>query len=296
MEPAFKSSDEAKEYAINATAAYLDENAMQTRINDFTRYLANASSEQDKIFWHNQIQELEVWRGSDAFINGLHPQGIDELILELLELRALVFAFQCVELKNNPFAQYVFFSQWVMGITYVTFSIIGKLSSKNPKDNSLRGLWQKVAWHINDDNAFTAEEIQRINTAFDNKDGHFSNGKSPAILVRNKSIAHNEFSPKVYWDDIDDDIKILVRTWSMITSWSSMGLIQPFRDSKQAFAGLESLLAAEEIRELSKQRECYIQKTRQWAITRLHDGSEDAERSPFAKISVGISRAPNSQE
>ena len=109
---------------------------------------------------------------------------------------------------------------------------------------------------------------------------------SSTMRFRNKAIAHNESSPRVDWVEIDEDIKLLCRIWSLISMWSSIGITEPFRPSQQAFSGLDSIFTPLEIRALSEQHNIYIEKVESWCTHSLVDNSKVSKRSPFRKISV----------
>jgi hypothetical protein len=66
---------------------------------------------------------------------------------------------------------------------------------------------------------------------------YFTNKNSKALLFRNKVIAHNEKNLTMRWDEIDKDIEILVKIWSLVVSWSSFGLFDPFRTPSRHFQG-----------------------------------------------------------
>jgi len=91
---------------------------------------------------------LKEWVDSGNFKNGHYPQGVDELIFELIEWQASIYAFQNVDTEKNPFLEHAFYAQWLMGGIYAIFCLIGKLVSKDQRDNSLRKLWNTVHNYI----------------------------------------------------------------------------------------------------------------------------------------------------
>lgn len=288
----FKSEDDAKNYSIGITAKPLHPDDVENRISSYRSYSESAVDEENKKYWLNELDKLEEYVASDEYKNGEYSQGIDILILELIEWRASISAFQKIDNKNDPFTKHAFYAQWAMGGTYAVFCILGKLVSKDSRDNSLRKLWKMVSGYIENSGLCGNGEVELIFNKMHNTEGHFTNTNSRAMLFRNKVIAHNESSPKIEWVEVDEDIKLLCRIWSLITMWSSFGIIEPFRSDQQAFSGLESVYSSAEIKLLQEQRKQYIEKVKGWCTHSIVDGESVSERSPFGKISISMNILP----
>lgn len=283
----FMDSETAKNHAIQKTSGHVDrERALQV-LEDYRGYLAHASNEEDRQTWLTEIEELEGWLASEQFNSGNYPRGIDELVLDLIEWRAVQYAFLNVETARNPFS-HLFYQQWLIGSVYAVFSLLGQLTSKDRRDNSLRKLWDEVSPFIHADGACPGEEMEHIRTRLDRESGQFTNEGSRAILFRNTVIAHNEKSLQIEWDEIDKDIETLVRLWSLIVTWSSFGVLNPFRQPNQVFAGLDGLFSSGELMQLSAKRKEYIDRAISWCQTHLHNGLGDGGRGPFATFSVTV--------
>lgn len=287
------SIEDAKNYACKMTNRSLTQDVAQRRLEYWKGQLDKAENwhnldnteiEQSKNVFRGQIESIKDWLESEEFENGDFPQGIDELMLELIEWRALKYAFQNTETEKSPFKDHIFFSQWLIGGTYAVFSILGKLVSKDKRDNSLKNLWQKLSPFIEQDGACTNEEIEYINRKLHDTSGHFKKENSKTISFRNTVIAHNEKNLTIKWGEIDKDIEILVRIWSLIVSWSSFGLFDPFRTSEQAFSGLESFFAGQELTLLKAKRTEYLDRVTRWSVTHLHNGVRDTGRGSFSKL------------
>jgi len=279
-------SEEAKTYACDVTNGASSLEKAQRQLGYFRHHLAISKSEEQQAVWGGEIAHIEEWLSSARFQRGEYSRGVDDLLLELIEWRALTFAFQNVETERSPFNDHVFYSQWFIGGTYAVFALLGQLVSKDERDNSLRKLWRYVSPFIASDGACTREELDCINQRLDEKMGHFTNENSKAFMFRNKVIAHNEWSPTIEWSEIDKDIEILVRIWSLIVSWSSFGRFKPFRTADHAFSGLESFFNAEELKRLKAKRQEYLSQVFQWAVNYLHSGQRDPGRGGFSKLSV----------
>ncbi|WP_126454374.1 hypothetical protein [Sulfuriflexus mobilis] len=282
----FISEEDAKNYCMGITTGHLSHEEIKNKIDSYNFYKENACSEEDKNHWEDEINKLKSWSNSNEFKNGDYPQGIDELILELIEWRASIYSFQNTDTERNPFKKYVFHAQWLTGGIYAIFCLIGKLVSKDPRDNSLRRLWNAVSGYIDSSGLCGEGELEQIEIKMHYSEGHFSNLNSKAMLYRNKVIAHNESSPRVEWYDVDKDIELLCRIWGLITMWSSLGVVEPFRKGEMVFSALDNVFTPRDIMALKNKREEYLDKVNKWCISSLIDGSTVSDRSPFVILSI----------
>lgn len=90
----FKSTDEAKMFACAVTSSYLNEEDALKKLKTYKTYLKNSSTADERKFWNEEIKSLEDWLSSDKFKAGNYARGIDALILELVEWRSSLFAFE----------------------------------------------------------------------------------------------------------------------------------------------------------------------------------------------------------
>jgi hypothetical protein len=132
-----------KNYAVEKTNRCLSHDETHRRLEVFRGFLSRAIHEEDKKIWRTQIDSLEDWLKCDKFKNGDFPRGIDELMLELIEWRALKYAFQNTETDQNPFKEHIFYLQWLVGGTYAVFSILGKLVGKDKQKTHLARKFHK---------------------------------------------------------------------------------------------------------------------------------------------------------
>lgn len=282
-----QTSDEAKTYTCLATSGRHNHEKAVRSLEYYRGMFSRATDEESKTVWRQQIEELETWISSEEYKFGDYPQGINHVILELIEWRAMLYAFQHVETESDPFREHVFYQQWLIGAAYAMFSLLAKLIGADKRENSLRKLWLNVEKFVARDGACLKEERKFISAQLDKTSGQFTNDRSKAILFRNTVIAHNEKSVQVEWGAIDEDIKVLVRIWSILVSWSSFpGGIPLFRTSEQAFSGLEGLFQVGELSSLAICRQEYIDMVKLWARTYLHNGQPDSGGTAFAQISV----------
>jgi hypothetical protein len=284
----FKDTNEAKEYTVNYTNKSKTLEQINSSMNFYKGMLEEAHSEESKKIWQDELNKLEDWKNSDDFKAGRYPQGIDELILELIEWRAVIYAFQQVNTERDPFKESGFFAQWYIGAVYGIFTIVGKLVSCDSRDKSLRKLWANISPIILSDGACTEAEVKFINEQIDYDSGRFTNNRSKVICFRNTLIAHNEAHPIVSWDDVDIEMSLLIRMWSLLVAWSSLGLFSPFRTSEQAFLGLESFFQPSEIEALKKERELFLEKVKTWSSCYAHSGENDIGRGAFSTLTVTV--------
>ncbi|WP_421227904.1 hypothetical protein [Aeromonas enteropelogenes] len=285
----FNSISEAKEYVVFCTNKAKTIEDIDLNISYYQKIVDCTDCENSRELLLLEIDKLNKWKDSSDFKSGSYPQGIDELILELIEWRAIIYALQSVETKRKPFEESGFYWQWYVGGIYGVFSIFGKLLSKDQRDNSLRKLWKDISQIMLDDGACTRPEVDYINSVLDVKIGLFTNENSRTLLFRNKLISHNEAMPIVRWDDVDKDFSILIRMWSLLVSWSSYGLFKPFRTDEQAFIGVESMFETSEIILLKEKRQEYIKMVELWSTNYVHTGKVDAGRGAFSSLSVNVS-------
>lgn len=285
----FDTIDEAKEYVVLLTNRARTIEDINSAIIYYQEMVDGSHSKESRSLWLSELDRLNKWKGSDDFRNGNYPQGIDELILELVEWRSMIYAFQHVETKRKPFNESGFYAQWYVGAIYGVFSIFGKLLSKDKRDNSLRKLWGIISPVMLSQGACTKLEVDFINAALDVKSGRFTNESSQALLFRNKLISHNETVPVISWDEVDNDFALLIRMWSLLVSWSSFGIFQPFRTGEQVFQGVESMFDKTEIMDLKAKREEYLNMVKKWSISYAHTNYIDLGRGVFSSLCVKVS-------
>ncbi|MFB2718367.1 hypothetical protein [Shewanella xiamenensis] len=285
----FNTVDEAKEYVVSLTNKARTIENIDSAISYYQEMVDSSDSEDSKKLWLSELDKLNELKNSDDFKNGKYPQGIDDLVLELVEWRSIIYAFQNVDTQREPFKESGFYAQWYLGGIYGVFSIFGKLLSKDIRDNSLRKLWETISPIMLGEGACTRQEVDCINAALDVKSGRFTNENSQALLFRNKLISHNEAMPVVKWDEVDKDFAFLIRMWSLLVSWSSFGLFQPFRTDDQAFLGVESMFDRSEISNLKAKRQEYLKMVEKWSKSFVHTGEVDPGRGAFSTLSVKVS-------
>jgi len=276
---------EAKEFCNNRTNSRLSEEEALEKIRQLEGYVSNDPSEHSKLLFQEWIGEIRGWVDSDERKKGEFPQGIDQIILDIIEVRAFIYALQKTPSAQNRLSNSFFWQQWLIGSAHTIIAGIGKLVSTDSRDNSLANLWKEVGGWIKEDGACDVDEAVFVEEAFKRKTGYFDNKNSKAFNYRNKSIAHNEHSPEITWDDLDPDMRILVRSWSLLVAWSSFGILNPFKTNQEAFGGLESFFPMEEIIKLGTERNSYLDMVKGWSTTYLHTGISDPGRGAF---SVGV--------
>lgn len=285
---------EAKEFCNNKTNSMLSEEDALKKISQLEGYIKNDPTEHSRKLFNEWIEEIKSWIDSDARKKGEYPQGIDQILLDIIEVRAFIYAFQkSPEIQAR--LQTFFWQQWLIGGAHTIIVGIGKLVSTDSRDNSLANLWKKVGDWIKNDGACDMDEAIFIEEAFKRKTGYFDNKNSKAFNYRNKSIAHNEHSPQLTWDDLDPDLRILTRSWSLLVAWSSFGIFNPFKENSEVFGGLESLFSSNEITKLGKQRNTYLEMVKKWSTTYLHTDTFDPGRGAFSLgVKISFSNASES--
>jgi hypothetical protein len=79
----------------------------QRQLAYFRQHLENSKTVGQATVWRAEIGRIEEWLSSTRFQRGEYSRGVDDLLLELIEWRALKFAFQNVETERSPFNDHV---------------------------------------------------------------------------------------------------------------------------------------------------------------------------------------------
>ncbi len=283
--------DEAKEYACNYAVRWLSEDELLQRIEAAKITGETAPTDNLRDYWQTEVLKLRELLDSKEYREGDFHQSVDQLLFELIEWRAMFYAIQQSETSVDPFKQHVFLQQWSIGGVHTMYSILAKLVDSNNKTRSLFHLWKRVSGFIEKETG--SEEVQFLSRQIAGKDRIFSNEKSEAIRFRNKVIAHNEKSHSADLSNLDNDIQILARIWSVITTWSSFGVIEPWRDAQTTFSGLNLFYGAADLLLLQSNRQSYLNKVETWCRTNVCTKTYDARSPYFSSFSVTASITPN---
>lgn len=234
----------------------------------------------------SRTHELE----SDDHKGDNDSQGLNKLVLTIVEYRAMIYALQKVETKNNPFQDHLFHSQWLCGSAYAIFSMFGKLLGTGHTENSLRQLWFDIQLMMVESKGCEKNENDKINKILNSKEGELCSRNSCSLRFRHQVIAHNENLHMLSWDKFDNEFKTIIRIWSIIVGWCSFGIVDPFSSTEFAFSGLKDQFTDSEIAQLAKKRSEFLAQIELWSKTSLWDGTIDKYRCAFARVSVQISR------
>ncbi|HFQ5429225.1 TPA: hypothetical protein ACGUOO_004311 [Vibrio vulnificus] len=281
----FDTEESAKSYALSALAKHASEAQLIRNIEDYMRYQDLYSDDlEQRQYWKDRETESREYLCSEGFKAGKYHLGVDELILELIEVRAIIYSFQIVDISSNPFESYTLHSQWLSGCTYKLIAIYGKLLSRHKDDKSLKNVWCNVSSYIKGSSLTTSEEVSELTSFILG----ISNQTSNVMKYRNKAIAHNEQQPNVEWSDVDHDLRGLCRVWSLITMWCSLGVMSPFVESDRAFSGFEPVVTHNELSALRKARAKYLEDVRGWCTENFVTRTQESKRTPFAELSIQI--------
>jgi hypothetical protein len=235
-----------------------------------------------------ELSSLRSWLHSEELRDGSFHQGINALFLEMIEVRALFYAFiktgeQNLEFFENEIFKTVFFQQWKVGCIYLMYESFSKLVSYKDKDKSLIKLWPRISSFLPP--TVDEDEVELISKVLCKTNRQFVNARSGSIKFRNKVIAHNQLNEEPELLEFDREVQKLSRVWAILVLFYSEGIIQPFRKAGLAFYGFDKFFEFAEMRYMYKFRQEYLDKIDSWARTRLHNGSL-SHRGPIVKISV----------
>lgn len=278
--------DDAKSHAMKMMAGTLSPSEIDERINDYKNYASFEDDEHKRLHWLGEIEGLEKFKNEEAYLNGHYPKGIDELYLEMIEWLSMIFAFQQLDESEVLLSKFSFLQQWYLGGTYMIFALLGNLTSGHRDDNSLTNLWISVSSLLGEFEELGAGELELLTTSLVGEKKIFSNRNSQALRYRNKVIAHNEQSIRLSWDEIEKEIGIVSRVWSLLTMWCSNGVMSPFRNGRMAFQGLEAICSKSQIDLLIAGRRQYINRVTTWCCQSVVDHKTVGKRSPFVEVSL----------
>lgn len=233
------------------------------------------------------INRLQIWLESEELNSGRFNQSLNELILELIEFRALYHAFiesgkTNAEFFDNDFFETALFQQWKMGGVYIMYTSLSKLVSYGTQDKSLIKLWSRISSFI--ENTLDKKEFDYITAILSKEnDKRFVNATSDAIKYRNKVIAHNQLSLEPELEELDKDVRELVRVWGLIILFHCEGILLPFRKNEIAFSGFSQFFDFPTLQILYKNRQSYIDGVYEWSRTNLVSGEVDS-RGPFMNL------------
>lgn len=106
----FKNISDAKEYVVQVTNKARTIDQINSSIEYYQSMVDSANSDESRSLWESEVEKLKLWKNSDDFKDGSYPQGIDELILEVIEWRSVQAAFQEIETEKDLFKHSGFFA------------------------------------------------------------------------------------------------------------------------------------------------------------------------------------------
>lgn len=120
----FNTINEAKEYVVSLTNKARTIENIDSAISYYQEMVDSSHSEGSRNLWLSELNELIEWKNSDDFKNGNYPQGIDDLILELVEWRSVIYSFQNVDTKRDRLKKADFMRNGMLGesMGYFQFS------------------------------------------------------------------------------------------------------------------------------------------------------------------------------
>ncbi len=113
--------------------------------------------------------------------------------------------------------------------------------------------------------------------------------RSGPIVFRNKTLAHNEKSLTINWSEIDEDIALLSRIWSLSVIWNSTPIVKAALEHKNslAFISLENVFSDLELKQLADKRAEYIDEFYSWCVTNCVSGKKE-KNNPFISFNIQI--------
>lgn len=186
-------------------------------------------------------------------------KGIDVMMIDMIQFRAMIYAFKSLE-GNHAFIQTVFFKTWQVGITYAIYSLFGKLADKQQDVSSLKKSWDEAY----ENPSFPKDSNTKSLNAWFKKLGR---NTSQTIAYRHLVIAHNaeegKYEPSYdwtnyNWNKFDTDFKQLVNAWGVLSKFSGTLLALPFASGKETFNELNFIFKPHDMQVLAKKYDKFI--------------------------------------
>jgi hypothetical protein len=284
----FDSEKDAKHHVMALMAGTLSPRDATQRLADAERYRERASNAEERDYWSTRADALQQWIESDTFRSGAYAQGIDSEFLELVEWRAQIAALVETPSDPNPFVRSEFFARWLVGASYAVLILLGRLVSRDKRDNSMANAWGVAIPYLSSSTGFSREEVRALEEIKDQSRGRFTRARSDTVRFRNKTVAHNEATLRIAWESVDQDVRILARIWAVLIRWAGGPVLFPFRNAGEVFGGLGAVYSTAEFDQLCNRRDQYLEQTKRWCITNVVTNGVDPSSSPFATLNVSV--------
>lgn len=266
----FSDLDSVKDYICYKTDRAFSLSTIEQEINNYYKLATFDSKFKESFLYDAKL--LEFYKESPDFLSGNFFEGINDIVYSLISIRGSIYAFSECGLVESLRKNSIFFDQWYFSCTYSIFINLRKLSTNGKKENSLRNLWFETYKYLVGDIKNVSDEAEFICEKY--------NKSFPTTIYRNKRIAHNESNPKVFWDDIDQELGFHIRVWSLLVSWASAHF-QVLNCSELDFKGLEALVGKTQICSLIEKKKEYYDKVKLWSKSFAHTQDFDKAVSVF---------------
>lgn len=276
-----KEIEDAKSRACGYSSPYMTTSQLEQAIADAENALKEPALKSDHDFWSRRLKELKQTASDPKFKQGKHPQSIDTLVVEIIEIRSFLHALINANVEGKPFDSYFIFNHLRVSMVYALVSKFGKLVSKQDNDVSLRKYWSKFSKYL-----VTTYPIEAIESTSEELKRRFTKKNSETVYFRNKVIAHNEQNIGLSLEAFDKDFEFIITVWSDLTCWSSLGLPIPWSDEKYVFDGIEHFCSKVELKKMKDLRKQYINQVIEWS--KITITGKQTNKSPFGLPFVNV--------
>lgn len=215
---------------------------------------SNYLTEEQINHYKNQISKLDELIEDSSKIS--QTQGIDTMMIDMIQFRAMIYAFESLD-KRLAFTKTNFFSSWHVGMTYAVFCLFFKLVDSGKGKESLKRLWQDTFKKgCNEENASINEWFNNLNKR-----------NSQPLAFRHLIICHNsefgQYEP-VYdwtnfdWELFDSELKQLVNARNILSKFSGSAIICPFISGEKMFDGVSTIFKLPDMKVLVKKYNEFI--------------------------------------
>lgn len=215
-------------------------------------------------------EPVKKWLALAPLEHGNYKLGIDRLMFQLIEKRAVVFALMSTSTTTNGFINQDVILRWVTNAMCSVFSAIATLNNMQAKDMSLRHLWNTVRPFLTLDAPPAMEELRAIEQQFEMGRGYPNIEEHLALLSIPQGLWPTPGDTKI-WEAIDMHIQIWVRVWAIMGTWSESNSNITMEPASVAFMTTGIPPTSKEFYALKVMYDEYMSRVQAWRQTRLQD-------------------------
>ncbi len=243
----------------------------------------------EKISTERRIEYLNNLQSDATYQSNLLPEGLEGLILGVIETYSFWRSLRITEQHSIFSPGSYLFEILDAGINNLICTQLGKLTSTSPGDFSLYNVWAETKHQLRTSEITDAEEIEAISIDFDRQ----NEDRNPHIKrftnFRNKTIAHNNRTEILDWNDFKETMHFALRTWALIDKLFSPNFFpRPVQLDESIYTPVSNIVSKEQLSQMKSWRKTALDEIFDAASTNWANKNRDNLR-PFGRISISAS-------